>query len=83
MIGFHPRAARVRTKIEATARLDGVFWIDVSSSMDALNFKRFDPVANFGLHQWRSTRHQWHFIDSKGQPGAALNQLYQSTIRHS
>jgi Lipase (class 3) len=49
VIGFHPRAARFRTKIGATVRLDGVFWIDVSSSMDALNFKRFDPVASFGL----------------------------------
>jgi pimeloyl-ACP methyl ester carboxylesterase len=49
VIGFHPRAACFRARIEAAARLDGVFWIDVSSSLDAINFKRFDPVASFGL----------------------------------
>ncbi|HEX2553185.1 MAG TPA: hypothetical protein VHL98_05750 [Microvirga sp.] len=49
LIGFHPRATRFRAGLQRAASLPGVAWIDVSSSYDAVNFKRFDPVARFGL----------------------------------
>jgi hypothetical protein len=49
LIGFHPSAQRFRAGLQRAAALPGVAWIDVSSSYDAINFKRFDPVAQFGL----------------------------------
>jgi hypothetical protein len=49
LIGLHPAARRFREGIEAAAGLEAVPWIDVSSSHDAINIKRYDPVARFGL----------------------------------
>ena len=51
LIGFHPRADRFRAGLRRAAALPGVAWIDLSSSSDAVNFKRFDPVAQFGLSE--------------------------------
>jgi hypothetical protein len=48
-IGFHPKAERFRAGLKRAAALPGVAWIDVSSSYDAVNIKRFDPVERFGL----------------------------------
>jgi hypothetical protein len=50
LIGLHRRANRFRAALQRVSALPNVTWIDVSSSYDAMNFKRFDPIARFGLH---------------------------------
>lgn len=50
LIGLHRRAKRFRAALQRVSALPNVTWIDVSSSYDAMNFKRFDPIVRFNLH---------------------------------
>lgn len=65
LIGFHPKAYRFRAALQAAAAAPNVAWIDVSSSYDAMNFKRFDPIRGFGLESAAPATRPPRLIDTR------------------
>jgi hypothetical protein len=48
-IGLHPAAQAHRRAVERVAAENELFWLEVQSSVDAVNFYKTDPVTAMGL----------------------------------
>lgn len=65
LIGLHRKATRFRQALQQASALPTVTWIDVSSSYDAMNFKRFDPISFFKLHDPAKGTRSPQIIDTR------------------
>lgn len=82
VIGLHPKARRFRDAMRTAAALPNMAWIDVSSSYDAINIKRFDPVAGLNLQHGDAGARSPLLIDTRFRaPGGATMLRKMSLMR--